>query len=139
MKPHKADPSFSFISDCIKNAPEILFCHLETIIRSFLIHGHDSLILLLATLVPLVKYKMGDICSSSNYRSIAISSLILKIIDWLIIILFGKTLKLDDLQFSYQPNCSTTMCSWLLVETVSYFIRKSLFLHDCYKSLIPVL
>ena len=74
---------------------------------------------------------MGDICDSSNYRSIAISSLILKIIDWIVILLFGKTLKLDDLQFSYQENCSTTMCSWLLVESVSYFMRRNNEIFSC--------
>ena len=94
-------------------------------------HGHVSAVLLPATLVPLLKDKMGDICSSSNYRSIAISSLFLKIIDWLIILLFGKTLGLDDLQFSYQQNSSTTMCSWLLVETVSYFLRNSTEVFSC--------
>ena len=55
---------------------------------------------------------MGDITSSNNYRSIALSSLILKIFDWIIIILFGEILGLDDLQFSYQKNCSTTMCTF---------------------------
>ena len=72
---------------------------------------------------PLIKEKLGNINTSKNYRSIAISSLILKILDWIIIILFGSELELDDLQFSYQQNCSTTMCSWLALETISYFNR----------------
>ena len=131
LKNNKTDPAYSFTSDCLMNAPGVLFSHLEKVIRSFLIHGHVSLVLLLATLVPIVKDKMGDICSSGNYRSIAISSLILKIIDWVIILLFGKTLKLDDLQFSYQKKCSTTMCSWLLIETVSYFIRNNTEVFSC--------
>jgi hypothetical protein len=49
--------------------------------------------------------------------------LILKIIDWIILILFGKTLGLDDLQFSYQKGCSTSMCTWLVSETIDYFLR----------------
>ena len=125
LKADKIDPQFNFTSDCLKNAPDVFFQHLETILRSFLVHGHVSLVLLLATLVPLIKNKLGNTCSSKNYRSIAISSLILKIFDWLIILLFGDTLGLDDLQFSYQPKCSTTMCSWLVIETVSYFLRNN--------------
>ena len=96
-----------------------MFEHLATVIRCFLIHGHVSLILLLATLVPIVKDKMANICTSKNYRSIAISSLILKIFDWIIILLFGTTLGLDDLQFAYQAKCSTFMCSWIVIETIS--------------------
>ena len=119
----KSDPLFSFTSDCLKNSPDELFQKLSIIIKSFLIHGHVSHILLLSTLVPLIKDKRGDFCSSKNYRSIAISSLILKIIDWIILLLFGKSLGLDDLQFSYQKGCSTMMCTWLVTETIDYFLR----------------
>ena len=123
IKSNKSDPVCDFTSDCIKNAPDKLFVHLSEVIKSFLIHSHVSIILLLATLVPLIKDKMGSLCSSKNYRSIAISSLFLKIVDWIIILLYGKSLQLDDLQFAYQPSCSTNMCTWLVVETIDYFLR----------------
>ena len=38
----KSDPTFSFSSDCFKNAPDQLFLHLSNIFRCFLIHGHVS-------------------------------------------------------------------------------------------------
>ena len=124
IKSDKSDPVYDFTSDCIKKAPNVLYSHLSDIIKSFLIHSHVSLILLLATLVPIIKDKLGNICSSKNYRSIAISSLFLKIVDWIIIILYGDSLRLDDLQFAYQPKCSTNMCTWMLVKTIDYFLRK---------------
>ena len=77
-------------------------------------------------LVTIIKDKLTSINSSKNYRSISISSLVLKLIDWIILILFGDSLALDDLQFAYQPGCSTTMCTWAVVETVSYFLRNGL-------------
>ena len=67
---------------------------------------------------------MGSICSSKNYRSNAISSLFLKIVNWVIILFYGDCLKLHDLQFAYQAKCSTNMCTWIVVETIDYFIRK---------------
>ena len=124
IKPNKSDPVCDFTSDCLKNAPDSLYLHISEIIKSFLIHSHVSIILLLATLVPIIKDKLGNICSSKNYRSIAISSLLLKIVDWVVILLYGNCLKLDDLQFAYQPNCSTNMCTWLVVETIDYYLRK---------------
>ena len=123
IKPNKSDPVCDFSSDCLKNDPGSLFTHLAIIIKSFLVHSHVSLVLLLATLVPIIKDKRGSICSSKNYRSIAISSLFLKIVDWIIILLHGESLQLDDLQFAYQPKCSTNMCTWLVVETIDYFLR----------------
>ena len=91
--------------------------------RSFLIHGHFTIFLLLATLIPIIKDKLGSINSSRNYRSIAISSLTLKIFDWLLLDLFGASLGLDELQFAYQSGCSTVMCTWSVLETISYFAR----------------
>ena len=76
---------------------------------------------MVSTLIPLLKDKLGDICASNNYRAIALSSLILKIFDWVIILL--DRLNLDDLQFSYQPNVSTNMCTWMAIETIQYFLR----------------
>ena len=131
IKDDKTDPLYSFSSDCIKNGTDLLFDSLSLAIRSYLIHGHVTAFLLLATLVPIIKDKLGSIHSSQNYRSIAISSLILKLIDWIILILFGDILSLDDLQFAYQPGCSTTMCTWAVVETVSYFMRNGSEVFTC--------
>jgi hypothetical protein len=94
-------------------------------------YGHVSSYLLLATLVPIIKDKLGDSCSSKNYRSIAISSLVLKVLDWIIIILFGVCLGLDDLQFAYQAKVSTTVCSWVVTETVNYFLRNGSEVYSC--------
>ena len=70
---NRDDPLFNISSDLLKNAPEILRVHLANIVKSFFIHGHFSNFLLLATLIPLVKDKLGELNASSNYRSIAIS------------------------------------------------------------------
>ena len=82
-------------------------------------------------LVPLVKNKMGDLTDSNNYRSIAISSLVMKLYDLVIINQFKEFLYFDDLQFGYQPEVSTTMCTWLATETISYFIRNGSEVFTC--------
>ena len=119
----KTDPVFDFSSDSLKNGPTLLYEHLSLILQALLIHSHVSQFLLLAVLVPIVKDKLGNISSSKNYRSIAISSLVLKIFDWLVVLLFGETFGLDDLQFSYQAGCSASMCTWLAIETIGHFTR----------------
>ena len=59
------------------------------------------------------------------------SSLILKLLDWIILILFGVSLGVDDLQFAYQPGSSTTMCTWAAVETINYFMRNGTEVYTC--------
>ena len=44
-------------------------------------HGTAPAGLLLSTLVPLIKNKRGNKCDSNNYRAIAISSIIGKLFD----------------------------------------------------------
>ena len=73
----------------LKNSPDSMFAHIAALLRAYLGHGYVTGVLLLASLVPIIKDKLGCKSSSKNYRSIAISSLFLKVLDWLTIILFG--------------------------------------------------
>ena len=123
LRPGKTDPVYSFSSDCFKVESDKLAELLSTIIQCYLIHGHVTRFLLLATLVPIIKDKLGSINSSKNYRSIAISSIILKLLDWIITLLFGSSLQLHDLQFAYQPGISGNMCTYAVLETIDYFLR----------------
>ena len=131
LKSGKSDPVYSFSSDCFKNASDSIFEKLSVIIQSFLVHGHVTQILLLATLVPIIKDKLGSINVSKNYRSIAISSILLKLIDWIFIILFGSTFGLNDFQYAYQAGCSTTMCTLAVIETVDYFLKNGPEMFSC--------
>ena len=104
---------------------------LSTVLKSCAIHSHVSQVLLLSTLVPLVKDKLGNINSSKNYRSVAISSILLKLIDWVIILLEGSSLGLNELQFAYQAGCSTVMCTWAALETIDYFLKNGSEVFTC--------
>ena len=123
LKNDKMDQIFDFNSNCLKNAPPLLCEHLATLFKVLLIHGHISPAVLVSTIVPLVKDKLGDVNSSNNYRSIALSSLILKVFDWVVVLAYDENLSTDELQFGYQKKTSTNMCTWLAVETIDHFMR----------------
>ena len=124
LKNDKVDPVFDFCSDCLKHAPPVLCEHIAALFRILLIHGHINPLVLVSTIVPLVKDKLGDVNSSNNYRSIALSSLVLKVFDWVVVLAFGEKLSTDDLQFGYQKKTSTNMCTWLAIETIDHFMRQ---------------
>ena len=44
---------------------------------------------------------------------------------------FEEQLQVDDLQFAYQSNVSTSMCTWLALETISYFNRNGSPVYSC--------
>ena len=79
--------------------------------------------LIVCALGPIIKDSNGDVSSSKNYRGIAISSLILKVFDNCILMLFGELLSNDDLQFGFQKGCSTVQCTWAVQETISHYPR----------------
>ena len=131
LKPGKKDPVLKITSDYLIHAPDIVYQLLSLCLKSYVIHAHVSDFLLVSMLIPLIKNKMGDMTDSNNYRSIAISSLVMKLYDLVIIDLFKENLYFDDLQFGYQSEVSTTMCTWLATETISYFLRNGSEVFSC--------
>ena len=61
LKPGKGDPVYSFSSDCLKVNSDILSEYTGVMIESFLMHNHIPQIMLLSTLDPIIKDKLGSI------------------------------------------------------------------------------
>ena len=131
LKPGKTDAVANITSDYLIHAPDKLFEILSICFKSYIVHAHVSECLLISTLVPIIKDKLGDITSSNNYMSIAISSLVMKIFDLVILSTFSEYLQQDDLQFSYQSEVSTSMCTWLAVESIAHFLRNGSEVYTC--------
>ena len=120
LKPGKSDPLFSFSSDFIKHGLEKLYSLLSSLYQGFMTHAYVTQGLLISTLVPIVKDQLSSISISKNYCSVCLSSLTVKLMYWIIIILSKDTLQLNELQFAYQEDCSTTMCTLALLETIDF-------------------
>ena len=131
LRKGKSDVDFDWKSEAFIHGIDCLASPLAFIFKSFLIHGHISNFLLLCALVPIIKDKLGDKTSSSNYRAIAISSLFMKIFDWILLILFGENLAPSYYQFGFMKGCSTTQCSWVVTETVNYFTNRNTPVYCC--------
>ena len=107
-----------------------MFDQLAAVYRSRLVHG---------TVTPsLLKSALKDPSETANYRAIAGSSLFLKLFDKVVLLLWGHLLSSDTLQFGYKVGTSTSQCSWLVTEVVSYFLTRGtnpiITLLDCSKA-----
>ena len=138
LKPNKTDVSGGFTSDGLLNAPDILFDQLATIFRSWLIHGTVTFSLLACAFLPLLKSSLKDPADTGSYRAIAGSSLILKLFEKVILLVWGHLLGTDSLQFGLKAKTSTTQCSWLVQEVVGHYLRNGthpiLTVLDCSKA-----
>jgi hypothetical protein len=97
---------------------------LANVYKSWLIHGTVTLNLLACAFLPLLKSSLKNPAEANSYRAIAGLSLLLKLFNQVILLLWGHLQSSDSLQFGYKAGFSTTQCTWLVMEVTSYFLRK---------------
>ena len=124
LKLGKNDGSYLLKSENLINASEILHGHLSLLYTIMLSHGYSPSGMVIGTMVPIQKGKFTDVTKSKNFRAITISSLLGKIFDIIVLNKENKTLFTNDLQFGFKAGASTTMCTSMIRETVSYFVNK---------------
>ena len=118
-------------SDALKFGANELAEHLKYLFKGFLIHGHVSKIFAFCVLIPLIKNNKNSKSCSNNYRLIAISSLIMKLLDHIILHLFKYSFLSNNLQFGFQKNLSTTLCTWTMIECINYFTNRGGPIYSC--------
>ena len=99
LKNNKSDGNEGLTSNHIKNGSKLLHEKLATLCSLMLCHGYCSPNLRLSTIIPIVKNKKASLNDSSNYRAIALSSIITKLLDIIILQKNSKALHSSDLQF----------------------------------------
>ena len=123
LLPNKGDVTGSYNSDMIKNCPDLFYDILAAVFRSWLTHGTVTRSFLACAFLPLVKGPK-DPSITDSYRAVAGSSVILKLFDYVILMLWEDLLQSDTLQFGYKKSTSTTECSWLVMTVADYFRRR---------------
>jgi hypothetical protein len=102
------------------HAPDILFDQLAEVFKSSLIHGNLTLQILTCAFLPFFKGGLKNPESSDSYRAIAGASQLLKLFEYVILIVWGHLLESDSLQFGYKHG---TFCH-LPFGRATYFINK---------------
>ena len=124
LKTGKSDGGEGLFSDHIIHGCHYLYVLLSMIFNAMLVHGEFPESMAMGTMVPIPKNKRKSLCNSDNYRSIALSSIVSKVLDWVILIKENKSLASSELQFGFKEGSSTTQCSFVLNETVCYYNLK---------------
>ena len=72
-------------------------------------------------IIPIVKDKTESMNDSNNYRGIALSSILSKLLDKVIIQSHKVHLGSSDLQFGYKEKSSTAQCTFVVEEIIHYY------------------
>ena len=87
-----------------------------------LTHGVSPDDFKISILILISKGARVDKSNASNDRAVALSSILGKMLDIIIIKFQKEEVEVSDLQFGYKSNSSTIMCSTLLIESIQYFV-----------------
>ena len=106
--------------------------YLSILFNLFLLYGHVSDAFHRATIIPLVKCKTGDLSDVNNYRAIALSNCITKILGVLIYSFIESRDNADEYQFGFKRNHSTALCTHVFKQTVNYYRENGSHVFACF-------
>ena len=121
LKLGKSDGEEGLSSDHIINGPRLLYVLLTMVFNSMLIHGVSPESMLVGTMIPIPKDRRQLRCTSDNFRAITLSSIVGKLLDLIILSKEQGALLTSQLQFGFKENMSTTQCTYVMQETISYY------------------
>ena len=124
LKSDKIDVGGRVLSNNYIHGTDYLFMYLSFLFSSMINHGYAPDTFLQANMIPIPKGARANVTDSNMYRSIAISSIMSKILDNVIIEQQQFALSTSAYQFGFKSKASTVLCSTMVVETVQILFRK---------------
>ena len=120
-KTGKVNDNGMIYSNNFIHGTELLFQYLGLLYTSMVYHGYCPPSFICANSIPIPKGSKANLSDSDKYRSMAISSLLGKILDHIIIEKQSEALKTCNYQFGFKAKSSTVPCSTMVNETVQYY------------------
>ena len=87
--------------------------------------------LVLSIIISILKGTRSSLSSSDDYRGISSFNGICKLYDYDIMHTCNYYLYASDMQFGFQPQHSTTMCSLVYHEIVNYYMSNNSNVYSC--------
>ena len=131
LKNGKNDGNNILSTEFFHNAPSELLVHLSLLFTAIVAHGVIPSDMCVTTIVPIPK-SGGNFSESANYRAIALSSILGKILDYIFLDRLQEYLFTSELQFGFKSKHSTSMCTFILKETVAYYTSHNTSVYCCF-------
>ena len=102
---------------------------LTLLFNSMIVHGIAPDNLLIGTMIPLIKNRRESCQNSDNYRALTIGTGLSKLLETVISNSQTDVLKTSELQFGFKSDSSTTLCSFMVLETIAYYKNRGSNVH----------
>lgn len=121
LKCGKASGLDNISAEHLKYADDKLYILLSIVFNAMVIHNYIPEKMLDTVLVPLIKDKHGDLSDHENYRPLALTCVISKLFEFLVLHRYEKVLYTTANQFGFKSKLSTDMCIFSLKQIVDYY------------------
>ena len=132
LKKGKSCGTDGLSSEHLMYAHKNVYVYFRVLFNAMLCHGFVPHHLMSTMIIPLLKDKKGDISTKNNYRPIAITNVMSKLLEILILQKYKHVLVTTDSQFGFKEKHSTDMCCFVLKEVIDFYISSSTPIYLCY-------
>ena len=123
-KPGKSAGSCGYSSDHIIHESYLLRSHITSLFNVMISHGFAPMDFRLSTLIPIPKNKRKSRNDSDNYRAIALSSILGKMLDHLLLVIeYDDVFNTSDMQYGFKKKHGTTPCTFVVNEIIQYYLN----------------
>ena len=84
-------------------------------------HGTSTEVLVEGIMIPLIKDRRSSHQKSENYRALTLGTTLSKLFETIIMLNNSHIFQSSEQQFGFKADSSTTMCSFVLNETIEYY------------------
>jgi hypothetical protein len=105
---------------------------LALVVNAMIIHGHVPRQMMDTFIVPLVKDKKGNLSAKDNYRPLAITCVLSKMLEILILNRYKLLFTTPDNQFGFKTKLSTEMCIYALKQITEYYTHAGNPMYICF-------
>ena len=119
-------------SEHFKYAGDKLSVLLTLLFNSILSHGYLPSDFMKTTIVPILKDKKGLVTDKNNYRPIAVTTVLSKIFELVLLNRLQSKLVTADNQFGFKSGHGTDMCVYVLKHVINYYVSHDSPVFICY-------
>ena len=105
---------------------------LAALFTSMLTHGFMPQSMINSVIVPVVKSKTKSVMDKSNYRPIALATVLSKVFERILLKRLEKYVSLEDNQFGFRQKLSTDLCIFVLKECLRFYTTHGSNMYVCF-------
>lgn len=125
LKSGKAKGNDGMQAEHLKYASKRLYFFICLLFNTIFVHSYLPVAMMKTVVVPVIKDKLGNATSKDNYRPIAITTILSKLLECIILHFFKDQMSTSSNQFGFKSKQSTDTCSFVFKNMIDYYLSNS--------------